>query len=297
MGDLLLKFLFVFLALFCVPGVIFIAYCIRFYRMQPRILYQYYASLEVKARHYSITYEEIYYQTVDGETISAWYIPTETKEGQPSERVVLFCHGNAGNIAQRIDSFKVFQGLGLNIFIFDYRGYGRSSGRPSEKGTYRDADGAWSYVVDVLKFKPENIILFGRSLGGAVSAYLAEKHPFRAWIIESSFTSIPDMAKQLFPWQPIKWLTRYQYNTLKRIKNVHCPVLVIHSPDDTLIPYSHGRRLYEAANLPKAFLRIRGNHIYGFIESGSQYVDGLELFLDGLELPRNAPEKTEVQTL
>jgi fermentation-respiration switch protein FrsA (DUF1100 family) len=306
MGDIELLSLLFILVVILAPFLIYIGYCIHFYRIQPYVLYFPHLGLEVKSGNKTIEHEEITYQTKDAITIFAWYVPFIPKVQQPPDNsdapgelqepvppgvpvssggIILFCHGNAGNISQRIDSFEIFRELGFSTFIFDYRGYGRSEGKPTEKGTYRDAEGAWNYLVREKKVKPEEIIVFGRSMGGGIASYLAKKYQPRALIIESSFTSISDMAKVLFPTLPLKLLLRFKYNTRERLKDIHCPVLIIHSPDDRTIPFVCGRILYETANPPKKFLRIKGNHLYGFIYSKNIYIKGLRGFFSELPEP------------
>jgi dipeptidyl aminopeptidase/acylaminoacyl peptidase len=165
------------------------------------------------------------------------------------------------------------------VFIFDYRGYGKSEGRISEKGTYLDAEAAWRYLVDERQVDPSKIFIFGRSLGGAVGSWLAQEHTPRALIIESTFTSIPDIAAQLYPFLPIRRLARFRYSAIDYVQQVSCPVLIVHSRDDEMISFSHGRRLFEAANEPKELLEIRGTHNEGFITSGKFYQDGLKSFI------------------
>lgn len=314
MGDIELFSLLFLLVAILIPILIYIGYCIRFYRIQADIIYNPLFELDVKSKNKTIEHEEITYQTTDSIKIFAWYVPfrgkappggdnldalEELKEPIPpvepvsSRGVILFCHGNAGNISQRIDSFEIFNELGFNTFIFDYRGYGKSEGKPSEKGTYYDAEGAWDYLVREKKFKPEEIIVFGRSLGGGIASYLAKKYQPRALIIESSFTSILDMARAFFPRLPIKLLLRFKYNTMERLRDIHCPVLIIHSQDDTTIPFVCGRVLYETANPPKKFLRIKGNHLYGYIKSKRKYINGLREFIDELPEPFITAEVVE----
>ena len=198
---------------------------------------------------------------------------------KPSRGVVLFCHGNAGNISHRLDSIRLFHELGLSVLIFDYRGYGQSSGKPTEQGTYRDADAAWDYLVEQRGISPAHIILFGRSLGASIAADLATRQSAAAVILESAFTSVPDVAATLYPWLPVRWLSRYQYNTEKKLANIHIPVLIVHSQDDEIIEFANGERLFDVANEPKQFLELRGGHNDGFMVSGNDYIQGLETFL------------------
>jgi len=221
-----------------------------------------------------LDYEPLTLTTSDTERLDAWFIPAE-----PARGVVLFCHGNAGNIAHRLDSIRLFHELGLSVLIFDYRGYGQSTGKPTEKGTYRDADAAWQYLVEQRGISPETIILFGRSLGAAVASDLATRQAVAAVILESGFTSVPDIAAELYPWLPVRWMSRYRYDTRKQLANIHSPVLIVHSRDDEIIPYSNGEQLFAAANEPKQFLELRGGHNNGFMVSQAADIQGLDSFI------------------
>jgi hypothetical protein len=221
-----------------------------------------------------LDYESVTIPTSDGLSLDGWYLP---KTGARS--TILFFHGNAGNISHRLESLKLFHELGLSILILDYRGYGRSNGKPSEAGTYLDAEAAWRYLTEERGVPPGDIIIFGRSLGAAVATHLATRHTPGALIIESAFTSVPDMAAKLYPYLPVKLLSRIRYSTITGIGSVTCPVLIVHSRDDEIIPFSHGERIYAAAGEPRQFLEIRGGHNEGFMVSGLHYIEGLERFL------------------
>ncbi len=192
---------------------------------------------------------------------------------------MLFCHGNGGNIAAYLDTVVIGNGLGLNVFIFDYRGYGQSEGSPSEQGTYEDAEAAWEYLVGQKKTQPEKIVIWGRSLGGPIAARTAALHPSGPVVLESTFTSIHDLVEERFGWFCSFLVLGYTYPTRKYLKEIHAPVLVVHSPDDEIIPYGHGRKLYEAAREPKKFLEIRGSHNRGFLESRQAYESSVNDFL------------------
>ena len=157
----------------------------------------------------------------------------------------------------------MFHRLGLSTFIIDYRGYGQSEGSPSEQGTYLDAEAAWRYLVEERGVPPDQIIVFGESLGGAVAAWLAQTHSPQALILLSTFTSIPDIGAQTYPFMPVRMLARIQYNTLARMPEINCPVLIVHGQEDEIVPYGHGQQLFEAANQPKEFLEIKGSHNEG----------------------------------
>jgi len=169
--------------------------------------------------------------------------------------------------------------LGLTTLIFDYRGYGRSEGEPSEEGTYRDAEAAWRFVTEGRHIPPHEVVLFGRSLGAAIAADLATRVNPAALIIESAFTSIPDLAAALYPFLPARWLARFRYSTQAALVSVLCPLLIVHSRDDEIIPFTHGQRLFAVANEPKRLLELRGGHNDGFLVSRHAYMDGLHAFL------------------
>ncbi|MBE9504938.1 MAG: alpha/beta hydrolase [Proteobacteria bacterium] len=221
-----------------------------------------------------LSYDEVSFKAGDGVKLTGWFIPAGDARG-----VVLFCHGNAGNISHRLETLHILNRLGLSTFIFDYRGYGRSEGKPSEKGTYLDAQGAWNYLTRERKIPQDEIIIFGRSLGAAIASHLAKgTHP-KALIIESGFTSMSAMAAQLYPYLPVRFLSRFKYDTRASISVVRSPLLIIHSRNDEIVPFSHGRKLFQAASGPKKFLELKGRHNDGFIVSGGEYINGLESFL------------------
>ena len=222
-----------------------------------------------------LPYESLTLTTSDNVELDAWFLPVDQSKG-----VILFCHGNAGNISHRLDSLLLFYRLGYSVLIFDYRGYGRSEGRPTEAGTYRDAAAAWRYLVEERRIDPGRIILFGRSLGAAVAAQVATKQKAAGLILESAFTSVPDMAAELYPLLPGRLLSRLQYNVVDYVQQVDCPVLTVHSPDDEIIPFRHGKKIYAAARPPKSFLKLKGGHNEGFFISGLVYKQGLADFLD-----------------
>jgi hypothetical protein len=222
-----------------------------------------------------LAYETVRLRTADGINLHGWYIPVATPRG-----TLLFFHGNAGNISHRLDSLRIFHGLGLNVLIFDYRGYGQSEGNPDEAGTHLDARSAWRHLTLERGVATDRIVLFGRSLGAAVAARLATEVRPGGLILESAFTSVPDLAADLYWWLPARRLAKLQYATREHLARVTCPVLVVHSPEDEIIPYRHGRALFAAARPPKDFLELRGDHNAGFLLSGTDYVAGLDAFLN-----------------
>jgi len=249
------------------------------YLMQGRMLYL----PDVPGRTLTMTpadvgmnYQDVSIETTDGVTLHGWFIV-----GQ-SSKVVLFFHGNAGNISHRLDSIRQFQDLGLSVLIIDYRGYGQSEGRITERGTYRDAAAAWRYLIEDRNIPARNIVIFGRSLGASVASWLASKQQPLALIVESSFTSVPDVAQELYPWLPVRWLSRLNHATRDFVRDVRCPVLVVHSRDDEIIPFHHGEAIFASANEPRTLLAIRGTHNDAFLRDERAYAAGLRKFLTGL---------------
>ena len=234
-----------------------------------------------------VDYEDVFFETEDGVALHGWFVPGQTA------RVLLFFHGNAGNISHRLDSIRQFLDLGLSVFIVDYRGYGQSDGRTSETGLYKDAAGAWRYLTETRQVKPENIVIFGRSLGGSVAAHLAKDVEPAGLVVESSFTSVPDIASDVYPWLPARWLSRLRHATRDYIRNVNCPVLVVHSRDDEIIPIKHGEAIYAAAPEPRSMLVLRGGHNDAFIRDEESYLTGLRAFLDSLSSPNLLPATNE----
>jgi fermentation-respiration switch protein FrsA (DUF1100 family) len=250
-----------------------------------------------------LRYEKARIQTEDGIELTAWFIPaweegSGSGSGLEDRKVVLFCHGNAGNISDRLDSIEIFHRLGLGILIFDYRGYGESQGTPSETGLYLDTKAAWDYLTGKIIsdeetvrgnttsgkntrqiFSPDQIIVFGRSLGGSAASWLAGEATPRALVLESSFLSVGDLAASFLPFLPVKALVGVRHDTVRNLARVRCPVLIIHSREDELVPFSHGSRLFEKANNPKMFLQIEGKHNAGFITDRKRYESGLRSFL------------------
>ena len=226
-----------------------------------------------------LDFDSVTLTTSDNEQLDAWFVPAELARG-----TLLFCHGNAGNNSHRLDSIRLFHELGLSVLIFDYRGYGQSTGKPTEKGTYRDADAAWQYLVEQRNISPEHIILFGRSLGASIAAELTTRQAAAGVILESAFTSVPDVAAKFYPWLPVRWMSRYQYNTRKQLADIHSPVLIVHSRDDEIISYTNGEQLFAVANEPKQFLELRGGHNDGFLVSGESYVRGLDFFINEVSI-------------
>jgi pimeloyl-ACP methyl ester carboxylesterase len=256
--------------------IIYVGLALFLYLSQHRLLY--YPDFPTRElantpHDIGLTYEDVQLLTEDSVMLHAWFIPGETRI------TVLFFHGNAGNISHRLGTIRLLHELGMNVFIVDYRGYGASEGAVTEQGTYRDAEAAWLYVTENRGIKSEHIVIFGRSLGGAIATWLAEKHTPGALIVESCFTSIPDVAAKQYPYFPVRLLSRFQYCAAEDIANVRCPILIVHSHEDELVPYEHGLHLYQKAHEPKVLLELTGTHNEQSLQCESEYAEGIRQFV------------------
>lgn len=271
-----LKQTMISLVIYTVVGLLLLN--VMMYFQQPLMIFYPISELYQTPDQWGLEYDDVTLKTDDGIELHGWFLPR-----QGSNRVLLFFHGNAGNISHRRDSIEVFNRLGLNVFIFDYRGYGQSQGRPNEQGLYRDASAAWRYLTEQKKFASENIILFGRSLGGAVAARLAAEVDARGLILESTLSSAKEFAREVFRILSRLVVIRYGFNTVEHIQNVNYPVLVLHSPDDEIMPFRLGKKVYASANEPKRFVEMRGDHNSGFYLSQPEYEQALADWLETLE--------------
>jgi len=234
--------------------------------------------VSITPRAAGLEFEEVWLDVAKDARIHGWYIPRPQPLG-----VALILHGNAGSIAHRIDWLRMFHSLGYASFIVDYRGYGRSSGTPSEAGTYADAVAAWAHLVQSRGWAAQDIVIVGESLGGAVAAHLAAHHQPRAVVLQSTFTSIPDLAAQLYPFMPVRWISRFRYDTRSRLGEIAAPMLIAHSRGDELIPYGHGEALFNAARGTKRFVELHGGHNDAALFVGEEATQALARFLDATQ--------------
>ena len=230
-------------------------------------------------------FEDAYLDAADGVRLNGWFIPTPANL-PASPRVVLILHGNGGNISHRAELYALLRSLGLNVFALDYRGYGRSQGRPSEAGTYLDAEAAYRWLTHK-GFAATNILALGESLGGGVASELAVRQPLGGLVLPSTFTSIPDLGAELFPWLPVRWLGSIKYDTHAKLPLIHTPVLLLHSRADTLIRFQHAEKNFAAAREPKLLQEIGGDHNdpLGTRDGQNLYRQGLEKFFAMLPPP------------
>jgi uncharacterized protein len=256
---------------------VYILISVLLYFAQPFITYFPSKKVSSTPAQIGLKFEHLILVTADNVHISAWYVPAAN-----SEYTVIYCHGNGGNLSYYLDTVAFLNQLNLNCLIFDYRGYGDSEGKPSEEGTYLDAQAAYYWLVNEKGAAPFKIILFGWSLGASVAAHLATMVDCAALVLDGSFTSYVDIAQKHFFLLPVALFAKYNYNTLDSIKNVHCPVMITHSRDDEIAPFRFGRKLFEEAGEPKKFVETAGQHNDAFAENFGIYKKAWQEFLQSI---------------
>ncbi len=227
-------------------------------------------------------YREIDFPTEDGETLKGWWIPAAGEEGGEAGPVLLFFHGNAGNREHRLHNLLGLHKVGIPVFIFDYRGYGGSSGKPSEEGLLRDGAAAYDWLRGEVGERP--IVFFGRSLGGAVAANVALRRPAAGLILESTFSNIPEMARRVLPIPGIGLLVRSRFDTLAAVRKLTLPLVIIHGDADEMIPFSMGQALFETSgSTDRAFHAVPGGHHNDtYLTAGEAYFPWIVSFLKRL---------------
>lgn len=237
-----------------------------------------YRTIEQTPQAVGLEYEEVFLRAADATQLHGWFV------GRPHPRAtVLLLHGNGGNISHRVQKMRIFHDLGLEVLVFDYRGYGRSKGAPSEKGLYADARAAYDHLVVERGAAPAKIILYGESLGSAVAVELATEKEVGGIILEGAFTCVADMARRVFPYLPTLFL-RYRFNTLEKVRRVKVPLLVIHSRNDEVVPFSMGRRIFDAAHSDtKDILAVYGGHNESFYEYRREIAQKIEELLEEMD--------------
>ena len=234
---------------------VYVVCCILIALLQAKLIYFPAREYKYTPADIGLAFEDLTLTTSDGEQIAAWYVP----HAEPSA-TVLFCHGNAGNIADRLAALKQWHTQGFAVLILDYRGYGRSTGSPGEQGTYLDAEAAWQYLTAERKLSPGQIVLYGRSLGGAVAIELASRHEPAALLVECTFTSMVDVGRSLYPLLPVSLILVHRYESVEKVPHIRCPKLFVHGTDDELVPVRLGQALFHAAAEPKTYIETPGGH-------------------------------------
>lgn len=211
-----------------------------------------------------LSFEDVRIPTSDGERLHGWMVralnETRAQNAEDSDGTILFFHGNAGNISSRVPLARGFAELGYDVLLVDYRGYGKSTGRPTEEGLYDDARAAWQYLTADRSVPENDIVIYGRSLGGGPAAWLATQVEARALVLESTFTSVPDIAAHHYPFLPVRWLSRIRFDTESRVGRVEMPVHIIHGRNDEVVPFEHGEALHASARSPKSFTATGDSH-------------------------------------
>ncbi|MGA2173822.1 MAG: alpha/beta hydrolase [Verrucomicrobiota bacterium] len=236
-------------------GLCVLAIFLMLRRFEQNMVYQPSRQLDAAPGELGRPCEDVFILVAGDERIAAWYFPAATK-GAP---VLLVCHGNAGNISHRLDLCAVLLEAGAGVLLFDYRGYGRSDGKPDEEGTYRDAQAAYHWLREK-GLAGTNILAYGESLGGGVASELALREPLGGLILQSTFTSVPDLGAELFPWLPVRLIGRIRYDTRRKLPRLTIPILILHSPQDDLIPFAHAEKNFAAAHDPKFLCELSGRH-------------------------------------
>jgi len=231
-----------------------------------------------------VAYQDRWITTEDGVTVHAWYLPNPA-----ARHTVLDFHGNAGNLGDRVELYARWHRLGLAVFAIEYRGYGRSQGTPSEQRLYRDAHAAWTDLTGTLAVPPERVVVAGRSLGSGPAVQLATEVRPAALVLENPMTNTPDMARVVYPFLPVSLLVRSRFDNVRKIRDVTCPVMVIHAEQDEIIPPSMGRRVFDAARDPKQWALLPGGHNDFDDVSTDAYLAAWRAFLDLLPDPEPPP--------
>ncbi len=227
-----------------------------------------------------LPFENVRITTADGETLAAWWVPAT-----PARGTVLLFHGNAGSIADRIAYLPHFNAMGYAVLLVDYRGYGTSTGKPSESGTYADAQAAWRWLITQRGLQAADIVVVGESLGGAVAAELAGRVQPRALLLISTFTSATALGAEIYPWLPVRLISRYRYDTLAHLQKFKGAVLIAHSRNDEIVPFAHGERLYAAATGARSWLEMHGGHNEAFLFGQPAWVRAVAEFLGRRPVP------------
>jgi len=235
------------------------------------------SSIEAEAQTLGRPAEDVYFKTSDSVRLNGWFFPADASSPRKDLALLLF-HGNAGNISHRFGIYSTLLEIGLNVFAVDYRGYGRSEGTPDEAGTYLDAEAAYDWLR-AKGFAPSTVVALGHSLGGGIASELSLRREVGGLILLSTFCSVPEIGKDLYPFLPVRWLASIAYDTLSKLPRIKVPVMVMHSPADEVVPFKHGERNFAAANEPKLFWELSGGHNTTLQAGRDRFIEGMNKYL------------------
>jgi pimeloyl-ACP methyl ester carboxylesterase len=239
--------------------------------VESRMIYYPTRPLEALPSGRGWAYEDVELRTSDGVRIHGWFVPAPERAGP----TLLLLHGNAGNISHRFEKLAILRDIGVDVLIIDYRGYGKSEGKPSERGLYRDAEAAYDYLTRQRGLDPDRVWLYGESLGSAVAVELAARRKVGGVILEAAFTSIGDVGQAMWPFLPMRWVLGQRFHSLGRIAKIQAPILLLHSRDDEYFPLSHAERLARAAGGRARLVTLQGGHNDAFLVSEPTYRSAL----------------------
>jgi uncharacterized protein len=236
-------------------------------------------AVEPPSESFALRHTPVRISTPDSLRLGAWIVPAASRDS--SGMWLLVCHGNYGNIGygQRPEFYSYLRDVGVNLLVFDYRGFGESDGQATESGVYADARAAYDFLRDSLRVPPERIILFGHSLGSSVAIELAQHVPAAGLVVEGAFTSVVDRGAELYPFLPVRLVAASKFPSIDRVPKLKLPKLFLHSPEDRSIPYVHGQRLFDAAAEPKRFVDVKGGHIEAFTVDRGRYFGAIAEFV------------------
>ncbi len=248
------------------------------YVLQKKLIYFPEKGMTLSPSSVGLEWEQWFVPTPDGVKLSVWWVPVKKAHAY----TILFFHGNAGNNSYRVDILRMLNEVGCHTVLVDYRGYGLSTGQPSEKGFYTDAESVWAYMTREKGISPEKIILYGRSLGSGVAGYLANQVPARGLILDSSFPSLREVAKHHYPFIPVRYLLNQIFPVEYYLRSTKIPILMIHSVDDEIVPYKLARELADSIR-PRLFVSLHGGHNTLHEVSRKEYIEALNRFLSILD--------------
>ena len=245
---------------------------------EPHMIYFPLREIEQTPAAIGLPFEEVTPRAADGVQIHGWFVAANVAAAP----TVLFFHGNAGNISHRLEKLAILHELGMSVLLIDYRGYGRSEGKPDEPGLYLDARAAHAYLTRMRGIPERQIILYGESLGSAVAVDLAAESQVGGLILEAPFTSVADVGRDVYPFLPVGLLARSKYDSLGKIARIRVPLLVLHSREDEIFPMRHAEQLLAAAPEPKRLVELAGGHNDAFLVSENNYRGALQEFIVSL---------------